>query len=63
VFTHAYEGRKGIRYLNKGLKVYHIPTWIVYNQTSFPTGYSLFHWMRSVWIREDIEIIHAHQVL
>ena len=62
VLTHAYGNRKGIRYMKNGLKIYHLPTLIVYDQVTLPTVYGLFHWMRSIWIREDIDIVHGHQV-
>ena len=31
IVTHAYEDRKGIRYLTNGLKVYYLPLRVMYN--------------------------------
>ena len=37
VITSTYSGeRTGIRYLSNGLKVYHLPTRVLYSQTSIP---------------------------
>ncbi|KAF1811738.1 phosphatidylinositol:UDP-GlcNAc transferase subunit PIG-A [Eremomyces bilateralis CBS 781.70] len=60
IITHAYEGRTGVRYLTNGLKVYHVPFFVVYRETTFPTLFSFFPMFRNLIIREDIEIVHAH---
>ncbi|KAI9158334.1 Phosphatidylinositol N-acetylglucosaminyltransferase gpi3 subunit [Paramyrothecium foliicola] len=60
IITHAYDDRKGIRYLMNGLKVYHVPFFIIYRQTSFPTVFSFFPILRYICIRERIEIVHGH---
>jgi phosphatidylinositol glycan class A protein len=61
VVTHSYGDRAGVRYLTNGLKVYYIPHIIVYAEASLPTFYTLFPIMRSIFIREKIDIVHAHQ--
>ncbi|KAH7321003.1 phosphatidylinositol:UDP-GlcNAc transferase subunit PIG-A [Stachybotrys elegans] len=63
VITHAYDDRKGVRYLNNGLKVYHVPFFIIYRQTTFPTVFSFFPVFRNICIRERIEIVHGHASL
>lgn len=76
LITHGYgkasdrnnQTRKGIRYLTSGLKVYYIPAWLVFDQVlplitkvTFPTIYGLLPLMRNIFIREQIDILHAHQ--
>ncbi|KAI9208296.1 uncharacterized protein BJ171DRAFT_419782 [Polychytrium aggregatum] len=61
IVTHGYGGRKGVRYLTTGVKVYHVPHWIVYDQVSLPTLYAFFPLFRHILLREGIEIVHGHQ--
>lgn len=61
VVTHAYEGRKGIRYMTNGLKVYYLPLSVVYDQVVFPSICGFFPLFRNILIRERITIIHGHQ--
>lgn len=63
IITHAYTGRTGVRYLTNGLKVYHVPFWVVYRETTFPTVFSFFPIFRNIVIREQIEIVHGHASL
>ncbi|SCU95774.1 LAMI_0F03730g1_1 [Lachancea mirantina] len=60
VITHSYEDRTGIRYLTNGLKVYHVPYLTIYRGTSFPSVFSSLPIIRNIFIREDIDIVHAH---
>ncbi|KAK5997970.1 Phosphatidylinositol N-acetylglucosaminyltransferase gpi3 subunit [Cladobotryum mycophilum] len=60
IITHCHDDRKGIRYLNNGLKVYHIPFLVIYRQATFPTVFSFFPILRNICIRERIEIVHGH---
>ncbi|KAF2010965.1 glycosyltransferase family 4 protein [Aaosphaeria arxii CBS 175.79] len=60
IVTHAYAGRTGVRYLTNGLKVYHVPFWVIYRETTFPTVFSFFPVFRNIVIREQIEIVHGH---
>jgi phosphatidylinositol glycan class A protein len=62
IITHSYGSRKGVRYLSNGLKVYYVPHVVIYHQATIPTIYTLFPIYRNIWIREQIEIVHAHQV-
>ncbi|KAI6245537.1 Phosphatidylinositol N-acetylglucosaminyltransferase gpi3 subunit [Erysiphe necator] len=63
IITHAYEGRTGIRYLTNGLKVYHVPFFVIYRASTFPTVFSFFPIFRNIVIREQIEIVHGHASL
>ncbi|TQS31490.1 hypothetical protein Golomagni_08225, partial [Golovinomyces magnicellulatus] len=60
IITHAYDDRKGVRYLTNGIKVYHVPFFIIYRQGTFPTVFSFFPIFRNICIREQIEIVHGH---
>lgn len=68
IITHQYgppdyPSRKGIRYLTNRLKVYHLPQWVVYRSTTFPTVFSSFPLLRQIFIREEIQIVHGHASL
>ncbi|KAI0116482.1 glycosyltransferase family 4 protein [Nemania sp. FL0031] len=63
IITHAYEDRKGIRYLTNGVKVFHVPFAIIYRSSSFPTVFSFFPLFRNIIIRERIEIVHGHATM
>ncbi|KAH8768950.1 glycosyltransferase family 4 protein [Diaporthe sp. PMI_573] len=63
VITHAYDDRKGIRYLTNGLKVYYVPFFVIYRSASFPTVFSFFPIFRNIIIREQINIVHGHASL
>ncbi|KAG9257516.1 glycosyltransferase family 4 protein [Emericellopsis atlantica] len=60
IITHAYDDRKGVRYLTNGVKVYHVPFFVIYRNTTFPTVFSFFPVFRNICIRERIEIVHGH---
>lgn len=60
IVTHATGNRKGIRYLESGLKCYHLPQLPFYNNTSFPTIFSTLPMLRDVFVRERIQIVHGH---
>lgn len=60
IITHSYRNRRGVRYLTNGLKVYYIPFFAFYRNTTFPTVFSAFPVLRNILIRENIEIIHGH---
>ncbi|QIW96162.1 hypothetical protein AMS68_001680 [Peltaster fructicola] len=67
IITHCYgdsfPSRNGIRYLTNRLKVYHLPQWVVYRSTTFPTVFSSFPLLRQIFIREEIQIVHGHASL
>ncbi|KAI9763650.1 MAG: Phosphatidylinositol N-acetylglucosaminyltransferase gpi3 subunit [Geoglossum simile] len=63
IITHAYEGRTGVRYLTNGLKVYHVPFFVIYRESTLPTVFSFFPIFRNIIIREQIDIVHGHASL
>ena len=64
VITHAYDpNRVGVRYLAHGLKVYYVPYQPIARQDTLPNFFAFFPVLRSILIREGIEIVHAHQAL
>ncbi|CCD27309.1 phosphatidylinositol N-acetylglucosaminyltransferase SPT14 NDAI_0K01180 [Naumovozyma dairenensis CBS 421] len=60
IITHQYKDRIGVRYLTNGLKVYHVPFWVMCKETTFSTVFSTFPIIRNILIREQIQIIHSH---
>ncbi|KNC45932.1 GlcNAc transferase [Thecamonas trahens ATCC 50062] len=60
IVTHAYNSRHGVRMLTNGLKVYHLPFMPVYQQSAFPSLFSMFPLLRNVFIREQVQIVHGH---
>jgi phosphatidylinositol glycan class A protein len=61
IITHAYGNRKGVRYLPGPLKVYYCPIVSMVDQDALPTFTATFPLLRSIFIRERIDIVHAHQ--
>ena len=61
VITHAYDDRKGVRYLPGPLKVYYCPILPMTDQDALPTFTATLPLLRSIFIRERIQIVHAHQ--
>ncbi|XP_075254016.1 phosphatidylinositol N-acetylglucosaminyltransferase subunit A-like isoform X3 [Convolutriloba macropyga] len=64
IVTHAYGERKGVRYITKGkqigIKTYYLPFKPVYNQAILPSFILTIPLLRNIFIREQIEIVHAH---
>ncbi|KAK6738559.1 hypothetical protein RB195_020581 [Necator americanus] len=60
VITHAYGERRGICYLSNGLKVYYLPFLVVYNGCSLATIIGSLPWLRKIFLRERIQLIHGH---
>ncbi|KAL8571190.1 hypothetical protein ACOMHN_010651 [Nucella lapillus] len=60
IVTHKYGDRCGIRYLSNGLKVYYLPVPPFYNQCILPSLFTTLPLLRSVFIRENICIVHGH---
>jgi len=64
VVTHAYPpNRTGVRWLPGGLKVYYVPYAVLARQDTLPNFFSLLPLLRQIFIRERIELVHAHQAL
>ena len=62
IVTHAYENRAGVRYITNGLKVYYTPLVELVDRATWPTLLGFFPLFRKIMIREQIDIVHAHQV-
>nr|CAA97882.1 SPT14 [Saccharomyces cerevisiae] len=60
IITHAYKDRVGVRHLTNGLKVYHVPFFVIFRETTFPTVFSTFPIIRNILLREQIQIVHSH---
>lgn len=56
--------RMGSRFglIGVSFQVYYIPLFPIYNQSTFPTVYLQFPLLRKILIREQINIVHCHQV-
>jgi phosphatidylinositol glycan class A protein len=52
-----------VRYLPSGLKVYHVPFEVIARQDTLPQFFGLFPQLRSILVRERIDIVHGHQAL
>lgn len=64
VITHAYPpDHVGVRYVTGGLKVYYVPHKVIARQDTLPNFFAFFPMLRSILLRENIDIIHAHQAL
>jgi phosphatidylinositol N-acetylglucosaminyltransferase subunit A len=61
VISHAYDDRKGVRYMAGPLKVYYCPFIPMTDQDIVPTLTATFPLWRNIIIREKIEIVHVHQ--
>jgi phosphatidylinositol N-acetylglucosaminyltransferase subunit A len=61
VITHAYGDRKGVRYLPGPLKVYYCPFRVLTWNDTLPTFFASLPLIRCILLREQIDIVHAHQ--
>ncbi|GFE53451.1 phosphatidylinositol N-acetylglucosaminyltransferase gpi3 subunit isoform X1 [Babesia ovis] len=61
VVTRHFGGRRGIRYMSNGLKVYHIPTLFLIKPCGLPRFLDTFLIARNIFIREQVDIVHIHQ--
>lgn len=60
IITHNYGSRNGVRTLTNGLKIYYCPFLVVHRSSVHATAYLAFPIFRNIWIREQIDIVHAH---
>lgn len=58
--THHHGGRRGVRYLAPGLKVYHVPFVAVASSASLPNYLMFLPWFRAIVRRERINLVHGH---
>jgi len=48
VYTHAHPGRVGVRWITSGIKVYHVPRVVMYDNCTFPNFLGAFKLFRKV---------------
>ncbi|BGP16076.1 hypothetical protein JCM10213_006788 [Rhodosporidiobolus nylandii] len=66
VVTHAYPPRHGVRWLPNGVKVYYIPVQPLpptHVHATLPNFFTAFPHIRSILVRESIDVVHAHAAL
>lgn len=61
IITHGYGDRKGVRYLPGPLKVYYCPIVPMTANDALPSFTATLPLLRWIFIREGIDIVHAHQ--
>jgi phosphatidylinositol N-acetylglucosaminyltransferase subunit A len=61
VISHSYGDRQGVRYLPGPLKIYYCPITTMVSNAVVPTFTATLPLLRSILIRERIDIVHAHQ--
>lgn len=63
VITHSFgsDDRQGVRYLPGPLKVYYCPITTMVSNAVMPTFTATLPLLRSIFLRERIDIVHAHQ--
>src|SRR5215471_3140601 len=61
LITHSHPpNRTGIRYLLPALKVYYLPFPTIASSATLPNFFSFLPYLRSIVLREHIQLIHAH---
>lgn len=64
VISHSHPpDRVGIRWLSPGLKVYHIPFPAIASSATLPNFFTFLPYLRTIALRERIDIIHGHASL
>lgn len=61
--THHHGKRVGVRYLAPGLKVYHIPNVSIASSASLPNFLLFLPYIRTILLREKVDIVHGHGTL
>ncbi|PWN20233.1 UDP-Glycosyltransferase/glycogen phosphorylase, partial [Microstroma glucosiphilum] len=64
IITHAYApSRIGVRHLSTGVTVYYLPLKVIASQATLPNFFTSHPLLRYIFIRERIQLVHAHQAL
>lgn len=64
IITHSHPpDRVGIRWLLPALKVYYLPFPTIASSATLPNFFTFLPYLRTIVIREGIELIHAHASL
>ncbi|KAK2964273.1 putative Phosphatidylinositol N-acetylglucosaminyltransferase subunit A [Blattamonas nauphoetae] len=59
LITHHYGKKRGIRYLDTGLKVYYVPRMLLWRQSTLPSFMSPAILYRDIFIKEQVTIVHG----
>jgi phosphatidylinositol glycan class A protein len=61
IVTHAVgEEYRGVKLLSSGVTVYYLSQLPFYNNASFPTAFSTLPMLRDIFLKDRIQIVHAH---
>ncbi|KAI1693355.1 PIGA (GPI anchor biosynthesis) domain-containing protein [Ditylenchus destructor] len=60
VITHSYGKRRGIRELSNKIKVYYLPTIVIFQSTSLASVCGTLYWFRKIFLKEHIQVVHGH---
>ena len=60
IVTHSYGNRTGIRWMANELKVYYLPIMPFYNKVILPTVVGSLPYLRHIFKKERIQIVHGH---
>ena len=60
ILTHTYADRQGVRFLPRGVKVYHLPYANMAMQTTYPTLWFSLPLYYDIFVREGVELVHGH---
>ena len=64
VVTHEYGDHRGLETTVDGLRIYYLPIpMLPTTNASLPTFFTAHHLLRGVFIRENVDIVHAHGAL
>ncbi|EUC65631.1 glycosyltransferase family 4 protein [Rhizoctonia solani AG-3 Rhs1AP] len=64
IITHSHPpNRHGIRWLNPGIKVYHVPFVTLTASATLPNFLTFLPYFRTIMIRERVQIVHGHASL
>ena len=64
VITHSHpQTHIGIRYLHPGVKVYYIPFPPIASNATLPNFFTFLPYLRTIVLREGVDVIHAHASL
>ncbi|CAG9463782.1 unnamed protein product [Pedinophyceae sp. YPF-701] len=61
VLTHAYGDRKGVRYMEGDIKVFYAPRWCMPLSVAAPSIFLSQSLLRSIVVREQVDVVHCHQ--
>ncbi|CCO27933.1 phosphatidylinositol glycan, class A [Rhizoctonia solani AG-1 IB] len=64
IITHSHPpNRHGVRWLNPGIKVYHIPFVTLTASATLPNFFTFLPYFRTIMLRERVQFVHGHASL